>query len=306
MLEVKNLSISFGADSPPVVEDVNLSIKDGTKTVIIGETGSGKSVLLLSILRLLPGNANICGSVILDGEELLSLDIKAMYSIRGRKIGYVPQSSGNSLNPLLTIGQQMDEAMRINSELNPHQRKQAIIKQLREFNLGNESKIYNLYPHQISGGMKQRVLVAMGLCTNAHYIFADEPTKGIDASRLELISRAFKNLDGRTLLCVTHDLAFAESIGDYATVMYAAQQVELCSVKDLFFNPLHPYTKAMLQALPKNGAKATMGFAPPHEEFTHKGCRFYDRCSDRCEQCLAPPPMVSIDGRKVRCWKYVD
>lgn len=306
MLNIQNVSVRFGTSAPPVVENISLSVEIGEKTAIIGETGSGKSVLLLSILRLLPSSAIVTGQVFLEGQDLLQLPVESMCDIRGAKIGYIPQCGGTSLNPLMTIGRQLDEAMRLNKGMKASQRQQAVIEMLRYHRLGNEEKLVRQYPHQLSGGMRQRVLIIMGLCTNAPYIFADEPTKGVDASYIQLITQTLLNLGNRSLLCVTHDLMFARTIADQICVMYAAQQVELGAAEDVFVRPLHPYTQAMLRALPENGTEATMGFAPPHNEFAQHGCRFYDRCTRRQTRCLMPPPMVQMDNRKVRCWLYAD
>lgn len=306
MLEIQNLSVRFGKNAPYVVEKINLKIDEKTKTVIIGETGSGKSVLLLAILRLLPSNAIVEGNVFLNGEDLLSMEEKQMYAVRGKKIGYVPQSNGTSLNPLLRVGKQLDESLLINSKAGAAERKREILTLMQELELEKPEKVYKMYPHQLSGGMRQRVLLAMGLCTHAPYIFADEPTKGIDTSGVGRIIDKFAAIQDSTLLCVTHDLGFAEAVGEQAVVMYAAQQVECCAVKELVSNPLHPYTQAMLAALPENGAKVLMGFAPPHDEFENAGCRFYDRCPYRWEKCQSPPPILDIGKRKVRCWKYAD
>ena len=306
MLEIKNLTICFGEGAPAVAEDICLTVNSGDRICIIGETGSGKSVLLQATLRLLPSNAIIHGEVLLDGKNLLTQPIEKLYAVRGHEIGYIPQSSGGSLNPLMTIGQQLNEAMHLNLSLSKKERKKRIIQMLRQYHLGDEERLYSRYPHQLSGGMRQRVLVIMGLCTNAPYVFADEPTKGIDFSRVQLIEESFRNLGNRALLCVTHDLQFAQNISQQITVLYAAQQVESGPTKEVLSVPLHPYTKALLMALPQNGAVATMGFAPPHQEFAYSGCRFYNRCSQRCEKCLTIPPMICVGERKVRCWLYAD
>ena len=306
MLKIQNLTVRFGTSATPVVEDVSLTLRPGEKTAIIGETGSGKSVMLLSVLRLLPGSAVVTGQVSLDDQELLQLPIEKMYDIRGTKIGYIPQCGGTSLNPLMTIGRQLDEAMRLNKGMKASQRRQAVIEMLRYHRLGDEEKLVRQYPHQLSGGMRQRVLIIMGLCTNAPYVFADEPTKGVDTAYIRLITDTLSNLGDQSLLCVTHDILFAQAIADQICVMYAAQQVELGPAEDVFAHPLHPYTQAMIRALPENGAQATMGFAPPHNEFSQRGCRFYDRCTMRKACCQMPPPMVQVDNRKVRCWLYAD
>ena len=307
MLDIKNVSVKFNSSSQvSAVEDVNMFIEPNSKNVLIGETGSGKSVLLLTILKLLPPSAQISGKIMFENRNLLDMKEKELEKIRGSKIAYIPQGSGNSLNPLLKIGFQVGEPMIEHNGLN---KKNAICKSkelLKKFHLGREDEIVKSYPNMLSGGMKQRTMVAMGISAGANLILADEPTKGLDCNRISMVADCFNSLDNITILCVTHDINFAMSIGENISVMYAAQQVEATTKDEFFKNPLHPYSKAMLNAMPENGLICNVGFAPSHDLYLDSGCRFSHRCEFRTDKCAVTPPMFEKRGHKVRCWLYAD
>lgn len=305
MLKINNYSVRFSENGTAVCEDIVLTVKKGEKRIIIGETGSGKSVLLLGILKLLPEEAIVSGEVILNGIDLSSRTFEEMCEIREKKIAYIPQGSGNSLNPLMKIERQLGEAMGLYGFRNRKKRKEKVIEMLKRYNLGQEEKVAEAYPHQLSGGMKQRILVAMGMGKNADIILADEPTKGVDKKRRDLIEDDFIRQD-TAILCITHDIHFARRVADFIVVMYAAQQVECCTKEEFFSEPLHPYSRALLDALPQNGAKVSMGFAPPHSEYKNYGCRFADRCPCKFEKCKEKPPLYQVGNRKVRCHLYAD
>ena len=307
MLEIEHISVRFASGhAVQAVEDINLSIPDKSRIAIVGETGSGKSVLLLAILRLLPKNAVVSGSAKLDGEEIFSMTRKRLNSIRGGVISYVPQGGGASLNPLHSVGFQVGEPLMEHRNYTKKQAFQASIPLLKRFNLGNEEKLAKGYPHTFSGGMRQRAMVAMGISAGAKIIFADEPTKGLDEKRIALVAETLNNLKEETLLCVTHDLSFAASVCGEISVMYAAQQVEYGNSECVFQNPLHPYTQAMIQAMPENGMTYSKGFAQDHDfQVQETGCRYHHRCPyafDRCKKGM--PPFIQLKDRKVRCWKY--
>ena len=305
MLEIEHISVHFAAGhTVQAVEDVSFRIPQGSRMAIVGETGSGKSVLLLAILNLLPKNAHVSGKAVLDGEDLLTMSKKQLNRIRGGKISYVPQGGGASLNPLYTIGFQVGEPLMIHRN---YSRKQAFLESislLKRFNLGNEEKTASFYPHMLSGGMRQRAMVAMGISAGAEIIFADEPTKGLDERRVHLTAETLNRLEKETLLCVTHDLRFASEVCQEIIVMYAGQQVEAGQTRELFQSPLHPYTKAMLEAMPENGMKFQAGFAAEHSVLDG-GCRYRERCPYAQERCRQIPPMAVVGKRKVRSWNYV-
>ena len=305
MIELKNLSVQF-AGGVKAVDNVTLTVPDGKNTVVIGESGSGKSVMLSAILKILPPSAQVTGSVKLDGLELLGLDEKEMTALRGEQLAYIPQGGGTSMNPLLTVGYQIAEPLVEKKAMPKKKAFAAAIDWMKRLHLGDEERLATAYPHSLSGGMRQRALIAMGAIAGAPLLLADEPTKGLDSERVDTVTELFRTLDDRTLLCVSHDLNFAKSIADYVCVMYAAQAVEYCSCEEFFSNPLHPYSRLTLDAMPENGLKAHMGFAPTQDELSHMGCHFYDRCPHRTERCKEAPPMVETAGRKVRCWLYAD
>lgn len=306
MLQIRDVTIRFG-DSPAAVQNTTLSLEQKDKLVIIGETGSGKSVLLLAMLRLLAGSAQVTGEILYEGKNLLDCKKKEISAIRGAKIAYIPQGSGNGLNPLFTVGRQMCEAMGKADKLTRQERQDRAVTLLESLGLPDARALCRAYPFMLSGGMRQRVLIAMAIANNADVILADEPTKGLDNRRIAMVVEAFRNLEDRTLLCVTHDLRFAKTIASKIAVMYASQLIESSDSGSFFADPLHPYSKAMLRALPENGLHAEMGFAPPRaEDDAQKGCRFCRRCPERSDQCSQVPPLLEYQGRKVRCWLYAD
>jgi len=264
MLEIKNVSVSFAGTPVKAVDDVSLTLEDGTKTAIVGETGSGKSVLLVAIIRLLPSNAVVDGQILLDGEDILTIDKDTLCQIRGGKISYVPQGGGGSLNPLLTIGYQVAEPLMIHRGVEKKSAIDLIIPLLEKFNLVPGADRAKDYPHQYSGGMRQRAMVAMGISAGSRIILADEPTKGLDDTRVKMVIDAFDKLEKETLLCVTHDIIFAQAISKKLCVMYAATQLEYGDTEEVMTNPLHPYTRDLINAMPENGMKYDdHGFSSP-------------------------------------------
>ena len=305
MLDIEHLSVRFGGASE-AVSDISLSVGEKEKVVLVGETGSGKSVLLLAILQMLPASASVSGRALLDGTDLLTLSPKEMNRVRGERISYVPQGSGNGMNPLLPVGYQVGEPLMIHQNLSKKEALAWAVAALRRFDFGQEEKLARQYPHTLSGGMRQRAMIAMGVAQGAPLLFADEPTKGLDGHRIELVVDAFRRLEDQAILCVTHDLRFAQEVAQQMAVLYASQQVEWCSKEAFFREPLHPYSQAMLAALPENGLQAETGFAPPREDSQLAGaCRYYRRCPWKRSRCRENPPFFPVgDGRKVRCWNY--
>lgn len=304
MLNIDGVSIRFG-DQPEAVSQVSFQVAERDKMVVIGETGSGKSVLLLALLGMLPRSASVTGHVWLEGRELLSLSPRQMNGVRGRRMAYIPQGSGNGLNPLYTLERQIGEVLVKRQGLTRAQARPRVQALLAQFGLNNAGALLGAYPFMLSGGMRQRALIAMGMAAGAPLILADEPTKGLDQRRIEMVIEAFRKLQDRTLLCVTHDLRFAQAIASRITVMYASEQIESASRDDFFARPLHPYAQAMLAALPENGLHAAMGFAPPRiNAAAQRSCHFIGRCPAASMCCNEAPPMVDLGNRKVRCWQY--
>lgn len=305
LLRVENLSVCFrGGNHVQAVENVSLEVSQGDRLCIIGETGSGKSILLLSILRLLPKGAQVTGDALYRGQSLFRMTPKQLDQIRGGAISYVPQGSGNGMNPLLRVGFQVGEPLMAHRGVPRREAERRSVDLLRRFHLGREEALARQYPFTFSGGMRQRALIAMGVAADAELMFADEPTKGLDERRVKLVSDAFNALEKQTLVCVTHDLGFARTIATRISVMYAANQVELADARELFQNPLHPYTRDMIAAMPENGLRFNPGYAPSHDDATVKGCKYASRCPDRTARCADMPPMTDVGGHQVRCWKY--
>lgn len=303
MLEIRNLTIAFPTADKPLrmVENFSLSLRENDKTILLGESGSGKSLVLLAILRLLPSEAQCTGEILFRGREIGRMDAKALQSLRGRQIAYIPQGAGNSLNPLTRIGVQVMEGLPLAAGESAVQK---AVDLLAPFGFKDASGVAWAYPHTLSGGMKQRVLIAMGLARNASLTLADEPTKGLDPSRIHSVIEAFQKLQTQAVLCVTHDLTFAERYADQIVVMYAGHQLEISAKEAFFREPWHPYAQALLAALPENGLHDLTGFAPPHTSEGSGRCIFFDRCPRRFSLCEKEPPMIQQDHREVRCWLY--
>jgi len=303
-LTIKGLNVDFPGTS--VIRNLELSVPENKTTCIIGETGSGKSVLLSAILRILPATASVSGEIFFDGKDLLTLSEKEMRNILGRTIAYIPQGVGDGMNPMLRVGGQISEGLVAHKMLERREAYEKGISQMEKFGIDESAKVARKFPHMLSGGMVQRALIAMGIIMDAPVILADEPTKGLDSSRIEIVRNSFKQLTGKTILCVTHDLLFAKDTADYICVLYSGEIVEYASSKDFFSNPLHPYSKMMIDALPSNGLRVYSGFAPPHAEEIKKACSFFDRCPFAEEKCVHHTSTVSLGTRKVKCRLYDD
>ncbi|MDO5425379.1 MAG: ABC transporter ATP-binding protein [Eubacteriales bacterium] len=305
MLEIKDVSVKFAAgNTVQAVEHVSLTVRDGEHVAIVGETGSGKSILLLAVLGLLPESAKVTGEVLFDGTDLRKLPAKELNQIRGSRISYVPQGSGNGFNPLLKVGYQISEPMRVHRKTPKKEAWEKSVELMRRFYIGKEEEAAKQYPHTFSGGMKQRALIAMGISADAGTILADEPTKGLDEERIAEVVKCFEQLEDKTILCVTHDLNFAKEISQRICVMYSSNLVEYAPAEEILKRPLHPYTQDMWMAMPENGLKFRAGFSESHDNYEKMGCRYAGRCSECFEKCKEMPPVFDVDGHKVRCWKY--
>ncbi|MEG2286012.1 MAG: ABC transporter ATP-binding protein [Eubacterium sp.] len=301
MIEIKNLTIQFNGQAP-VVDNMTLTIPDGCRMVILGESGSGKSVTLAAILGILPPEARLRGSIKIDGLELLNLNECEMRRIRGKVIGYIPQGSGNGMNPLMSVGEQISEPLIQHDGLDKREAFQKAKEWMEKLGLTPADRLAQAYPHTLSGGMRQRALMAMGIAGGAEILLADEPTKGLDEKRIAEIEKMFIALKTRTILCVSHDLRFTHKIADAVCVMYSGKTVEIADAKIFFSNPGHPYSKMMIEALPENGLKCPGGYAPPLED--RFGCSFANRCPKAFEQCVMAPEMISVKKHQVRCHLY--
>ncbi|RLI74819.1 dipeptide ABC transporter ATP-binding protein DppD [Archaeoglobales archaeon] len=307
VLVVKDLQVHFILENTSVkaVDGVSFNVHKGETLALIGESGRGKSVLGMTILRLLPKNVRVNGKILFNESNLLELPEEELRKIRGKEIALIPQNPATSLNPVLKVGIQIAEPMEIHLGIDRKTAMQRVVNLLNYFDINPAEKRINEYPHQYSGGMKQRALVAMGTSTKPKLIIADEPTKGVDVTKklrvVELFRRT-KESNKLSLLIITHDLPFAEKLADRIAVMYCGQIVETCDAKTFFEEPLHPYSKALLDSLPSRGLKPIKGYSPSMVN-PPKGCRFHPRCEYATSKCLEEPPPIA-NGNGVRCWLY--
>jgi len=290
ILEIKNLNVGFNIEDNFyfALNDINLSFEKGKIHAIAGESGCGKSVLINTILKLLPKNGIVkSGEIIFQNKNLLNLKDKEIRKIRGSKISLIPQDPFMSLNPLYTIENQLLE---VKNDIS------AIKSALNEVKIKNIETVLKSYPHELSGGMKQRVIIAMALISGAELILADEPTTALDVS----VSNSILNLllelkeKGKTIVLITHDLSIVSNYCDTSTIMYLGEIAEQNQSKLLFKNPLHPYTKALLAALPTQKGKKLENIKGQISPITQTilGCKFHPRCSFAMDICKTNKPCL--------------
>ena len=318
ILSVKNLSVGFHTDRGDVtaIEDVSFEVRAGEILGIVGESGCGKSVTSRSIMRLLPKRNSFIApdsEINFDGKNLAQADEKTMRDIRGDRIAMIFQEPMTALNPVFTIGWQLDEALKYHTSLDKAQRQERAIQMLKAVEIPNPNQRYHEYPHQLSGGMRQRVVIAMALCCDPELLIADEPTTALDVTIQAQILRLMDQLRTKTstaVVLITHDLGVIAQICDRVIVMYAGQIVETADVHSLFKRPQHPYTKALLESIPQTGREQHQTRLPTIEGIVPslfdlpEGCRFQDRCAFREQKCIDAEPRLSdeVDQRKVRCF----
>ncbi len=307
LLNIKNLSVKFTAPNQnSVLKNFSLEVAQNDKIAIIGETGSGKSIMLLSIIGLLPHNTEISGSIKYNNLDLLSLSRSEFNTIRGKEISYVPQGSGSSMNPLMKVGYQVSEPLYIHKICDKANAFKKAVFALQNFTINNAEERAKNYPHTFSGGMKQRALIAMGIIAEPQLILADEPTKGLDSKRIALVEDSFLKLKDKTYIVVTHDLNFAQTIADKISVMLDTYQVESGKTEEVFARPLHPYTEDIIQAMPENGLKYNQNYDLKLRLNKVAGeCIYRQNCQYASAKCKQMPEVSEpIKGRKVRCWRY--
>ncbi len=309
ILKLENICV--GNEELKILKDIDFSIKRNEIVSIVGESGCGKSMTLRTIIKLLPKNLKILdGEVIFEGIRLKDLNEKEMNKIRGKKIGMIFQEPSSYLNPLFTIGNQIEEAIREN--LNKEEKKERVMKVLEE--TGLSANVYYQYPHQLSGGMQQRAMIAMALINNPSLLLADEPTTSLDVTTAFTIINLLKNLVDQhnlSILLVTHDISLANYISDRIIVMYAGIIVETGKAKEIYENPLHPYTKKLIECLPekyKKGEKIkTIEGEVPLLKNLFPGCPFSPRCDYKMKICEEKVPIeINFENRTLRCFKYGD
>lgn len=287
ILEIKNLNICFNLEDGihQAVYDVSLNLEQGKTHALVGESGCGKSITAMSILNLLPKTAHATsGEIKFNEKNLLNLKEQEMQKIRGSQIALIPQDPLTSLNPLYTIGNQLVEILQLHQNLSKEEAKKKAIEALNLVKIPSPENCFNAYPHELSGGMKQRAIIAMGLACNARIIIADEPTTALDvtiqAQIMNLLDEIKKKY-GTSILLISHDLALVSQYSDEISVMYSGRIVEHAPVKEFFLNTNHPYSTALLRALPTTKGKklASIKGQPPTLKQQIEGCKFYPRCN---------------------------
>lgn len=300
-IQIEDLCISFGNGN--VVDHISTTFREGCITGLIGESGSGKSVLGMSIMGLLPSNAKQTGKILFENRDMLELTQKELRKIRGKKIGLIPQNPAASLNPSIKVRVQTEEAVRA-GEKNRKAAKEKSKVLLQRFGFPKPELILEKYPFQLSGGMKQRVICSMGMACEPQWVIADEPTKGLDAALrgqvCDLLNEISKD-ESKSMLIITHDLVLAERSCQWLMVLYQGSILEEGKVHDVLNEPLHPYTQGLLNAQPSRGMKPL----PPaaYGDSAGNGCVFLERCPRARKLCREKTPEVAAlkDGRKVRC-----
>lgn len=294
ILEIKNLNLWFKGEEKEhqALYDINLSLEQGKIHSLVGESGCGKTMTAMSIMRLFPKNAVLkSGEIFFNGKDILRYKDAQMRALRGNKIALIPQDPMTSLNPLYTIGDQLIESIKTHSKVSTRQALRKARQVLDLVNITDIEKKMKFYPHEFSGGMKQRIIIAMALASNAELIIADEPTTALDVTIQKQIMDLLyeiKNEFKTTVLLISHDLALVSNYADTVTVMYSGHIVEKADANEFFANPLHPYSIALLNSLPTNNPALklkTITGAPPSIQENILGCKFHPRC-EFCEQGL--------------------
>ena len=316
LLSVKNLSTEFPVKKGIVraVEDVSFDVDQGEILAIVGESGSGKSVTSLSIMGLLAEPGHVAGgSLEFEGKDLPTLSEKQYRELRGNDMAMIFQEPMTSLNPVYRVGNQIVEAIRTHEKVSKAEAKDRAVDLLRKVGIPSPEARINDYPHQMSGGMRQRVMIAMALACNPKLLIADEPTTALDvtiqAQILDLLRR-LRDDTGMAVLLITHDLGVVSETADRVVVMYCGQVVEEAEVRTLFDHPMHPYTLGLLKSIPRleddDSKRLYMikGMVPNPLEMP-PGCHFSDRCDSCMDICRTKvPELVDVDGHKVRCFLY--
>lgn len=309
LLKIKDLKVEFstGKGKNVAVDGVDISIHKGEIFGIVGESGCGKSMTSLSVLRLIASPGKITGGEIwYDGQDILTMSEKELQQkIRGNKIAMIFQEPMTSLNPLLTIGEQIVEPLRLHQKMNRKEAKGRAISMLQQVGIPLAEKRFHEYPHTLSGGMRQRVMIAIAMCCQPQLLIADEPTTALDVTIQAQILKLMKQLraqQGTSILLISHDLGVIANMCDRVAVMYCGTVVELGSTQDIIHNPQHPYTKGLMGAIPKIGESGKMLYSisgtVPQNHGDIPGCRFADRCeycTDICRKAAPPARKLNAD-----------
>jgi len=308
LLDIIHLRTQFPSRDGPVkaVDTVDLKIAEGERLGLIGETGCGKTVLGMSIVRLLQPTTRIEGKIEYKGRDILRMSENEVRRLRGREIAMILQNPTTSLNPVLKVGDQIAEAIRLHQGLRSREASAKAIDLLRSVHLPDAAANAVQYPHELSGGMRERVMIAMGLACNPEFIIADEPTKGLDVrTKMQIVGLLREATDRKALLMITHDLTVAGSVCDSIAVMYAGELQEQDSSPGILSRPAHPYTQGFINSLPSRGLQPIPGSSPSLIS-PPAGCRFHPRCRMATRACERNhPEMVQIEkGHFVRCLQF--
>lgn len=316
LLEVKDLSVGYKTliGKFTVLHNVNLSVEEGEIVGIVGESGSGKSTLGHAIIRLLPPNSVVeKGSIIFQGKDILKLPDKEMSKVRGTGIFMILQNPLNSLNPVKRVEDQLFEAVKVKKpDVDEKEAKEIILSAVKDVRLPDPKEIIKKYPHQLSGGQIQRVVIAMALILRPKILIADEPTSALDVTIQAQIVKLFTQLRDEekiSILFISHDISLVYAIADRLIVMYAGRIMEDGNIEEVIKNPLHPYTQGLISSIPnitkKEGELKAIEGSPPSFLVLPSGCKFNPRCSKVMEICKTKEPqLVEVKGRRVRCWLY--
>ena len=309
-IELSNLSVGF--DGVEVLHDITLTIAKGEAVGFVGESGCGKSVTWLAALGLLPGKARVTGSVRLDGEELRGASHRLLERVRGGRIAIIFQDPSSSLNPVLRVGRQITEAVKLHRDLHGQDAKAEAIRLMDMVGIPDARRRFDLYPHEFSGGQCQRLMIAMALAGQPDYLIADEPTTALDATIQAQILDLLNELraeTGMATIFISHDLGAVAQVCDRVCVMYAGRIVEEGRTADLFDHPRHPYTRGLFDAIPRLNAPRRRllpipGMVPSAKDMP-SGCAFSPRCPNAGDACLmASPPLGSLmAGRRLACYQ---
>ncbi|OGW37120.1 MAG: peptide ABC transporter ATP-binding protein [Nitrospirae bacterium GWD2_57_9] len=314
LLEIRDLTTHFFTRSGVVkaVDNLSLKLQKGRVLGLVGESGCGKTVTALSILNLVPYPGKIVsGSIFFEGQDLLRLPAEEMRRIRGARISMIFQEPMTALNPVFTVGNQIAEVLTAHLDVTPKEALDSAIGLLRSVGIPSPEKRVHEYPHQLSGGMRQRVMIAMAIACRPSLILADEPTTALDvtiqAHILELLGKIQEEM-GMAMVLVTHDLGLIAERAHEVAVMYAGRIVEQTDTKELFANPLHPYTRGLIASVPRPGqVRARLRTIPgsvPRLQDLPAGCKFITRCDLKTGRCEREPELVEIKaGHHVRCWE---
>jgi len=313
LLKVSNLEVSFDTREGEVkaVNGMNFELNEGETLAVVGESGAGKSQLVLSFMGLLAENGKVSGEALFRDRDLLKMKPRELNGVRGRHIAMIFQDPMTSLNPFLTIEKQMIEVVMHHQGLRRDEAQSHAVEMLRAVRIPDPEERIKQYPHEYSGGMRQRVMIAIGLLCEPELLIADEPSTALDVTVQAQITDLVSELRKETrmaIMLITHDLAAVAEIADRIIVMYAGEAVETGTVEDIFYHPQHPYTRGLLASVPRLDRRSddelqAIPGNPPNLLELPSGCRFRDRCGDATEQCRERPPLwLAEGGRTSRCF----